>query len=305
MECEPADPQLPLRQGDIVAAQPRTAAWENPWTRFGVIITADCDIAHRKSGPELVYVPIISHLAYISDVWLPSSAADLAQRGRDALDKRLRDLDSRLEYRHVAGWAKLGGTEEIGRQLQAKLISPRADIDATIESEIITIWNAISALESLSGRPATTQVANVRKLLETYVTKGASFSTNLVSEKSMRALIDSALQSLQDRLDTALIRELIGLDGDMTDPSAFGYIVPLRRFSLLGIDCIETGRAQWYGRDDKYLRICKLRPAYRFDLVQKFANLFMRVGLEDYRMDDHRRAFKRSSEALFPLEPKK
>jgi hypothetical protein len=65
---------------------------------------------------------------------------------------------------------------------------------------------------------------------------------------------------------------------------------------------IDIDRAQWYGKRDHYLRICRLRGLYKADLIQKFANLFVRVGLEDYRDDEHRRAFKRCAESLFPVE---
>jgi hypothetical protein len=113
-------------------------------------------------------------------------------------------------------------------------------------------------------------------------------------------MIEGALVSLEDRADTWLIRELIGLDPEMTEGTSYGFVVPLRAFASLAVNRIETDRAKWYGDREKYLRICRLRGIYKSDLIQKFANLFVRVGLEDHRIEEHRRLFKRCAQNLFP-----
>jgi hypothetical protein len=301
MECERADPDHPLRQGDIVAAQPGTDSWKNPWTRFGVVLTADCDLAHGKSGPNLVYVPILDHHAYIADVWLPGEAEDLARAGRDKVEKQLASLQSKLGFRHIAAWGEAGG-ENIASKLTEQLGSLKSGIDTErISADIILMWHATTELQVLSKRPQPTQATQLRDLLSRLVQHGSAISQNKFGDpNSCRRFLETALCSLQDRVDISLIRELIGLDTDMLDSPCFGYVVPLRSFSLLQVEKIDTDRNHWYGNRDHYLRICRLRGPYKFDLVQRFANLFVRVGLEDYRLVEHRRAFKRCAESLFP-----
>jgi hypothetical protein len=305
MECERADPEHPLRQGDVVAAQPGTESWENPWTRFGVVLTADCDLAHGKSGPNLVYVPILDHHAYVADVWLPAEADDLARAGRDKLEKQLAGLQSKLGLRHIVAWSA-DGDDNILRKLSEQLGSIKSGLDtARVSADIVELWHATIELEVLSKRPQTTQARQLRDLLPRLIEHGSAISQKTLGDlASRRRLLETALCSLQDRVDIWLVRELIGLDSDMLELPCFGYIIPLRSFSLLPVEKIDTDRNHWYGNRDHYLRICRLREPYKFDLIQKFANLFVRVGLEDYRLVEHKRAFKRCAESLFPERSK-
>jgi len=73
----------PIRQGDLLgfwdwASQP-------PLGRFGVIITADCDIANGRPDQELVYLRIVSQSDYIDIFWSRSKL----ERARD---RAFRDL---------------------------------------------------------------------------------------------------------------------------------------------------------------------------------------------------------------------
>jgi hypothetical protein len=147
MECERSDPSDPLRQGDIVAAQPQTEAWKSPWTRFGIILSADCDLAQGKTGPNLVYAPIIGHHTYLADVWLPSEASRLAHRGKDIIDKRLTEFDAKVSYRHIDAWGRDGGAENVASRL-AELLSARAAgvVPPKKSDAIIALWNAVCGL---------------------------------------------------------------------------------------------------------------------------------------------------------------
>jgi hypothetical protein len=88
----------------------------------------------------------------------------------------------------------------------------------------------------------------------------------------------------------------------MTQGAAVGYVVSLRLYSLLPMNIIELYRAKWYNTRNNYLLVCRLKRLYKSDLVQKFANLFVRVGVDDHRKDEHKRLFVHSSAALIPGE---
>jgi hypothetical protein len=67
-EFEPfLSPDKPIRQGDIFA----WGDWASreDWEKFGVIITADCDIANNRASSFLAYLPILSLESYVKLVW--------------------------------------------------------------------------------------------------------------------------------------------------------------------------------------------------------------------------------------------
>jgi hypothetical protein len=299
MECERSDPGDPLRQGDIIAAQPRTDGWKNPWTRFAVIISADCDLAQGKTGPNLVLLPIISHHTYLADMWLPAESERLAQRGRQAIDGRLASLDAKIAFRHINSWGESGGVENITARLAEHLNNRHFE---DVQSDmLVSIWQAVQGLGRLSQGSQPTQTNQLRSLLEQFFAHRSKIERESGDPNRFRRdLIERVLISIQSRSDTWLVRELIGLDPDMVQGANFGFVIPLRSFRLLPTARIETERAKWYQNADNHLRICRLRGIYKSDLVQQFANLFVRVGLEDYRNEEHRRLFKRCAEDLFP-----
>jgi hypothetical protein len=55
--------QEPIRQGDILRA---IASDGDPWRRWLIVITADCDLAHAKHDGALSCVSVLHHLDYIS-----------------------------------------------------------------------------------------------------------------------------------------------------------------------------------------------------------------------------------------------
>ena len=92
------------------------------------------------------------------------------------------------------------------------------------------------------------------------------------------------------------------LDPEMREEENGGFVIDLRRFSALPLDLVLTDKREWLKRSETYLRICRLRGLYKADLMQKFANLLVRVGLDDTRPDEHRRIFELISRRLVPGE---
>src|SRR5256885_8963072 len=60
-ECTPNTDAAPLHQGDIF----HWLASVDPWSKFGLIITADCDIRKNKHRGILSYVPILTLRDYL------------------------------------------------------------------------------------------------------------------------------------------------------------------------------------------------------------------------------------------------
>jgi hypothetical protein len=300
MECERSD--SPLRQGDVIAAHPRTPAWQNPWTRMGILLTADCDIDKGKGGPDLVYLPVISHRTYLADVWLSEEALSLAAKARISLNKQLGTLDAKLMDRHIDAWGAAGGIEKITQELAGR-VQNKVDgaVSPKLNEKIGRLWQASKGLDKLSHKPQPTQADQLERLIRELVEYKCAIDASAATIETLgKAAVKAALETVQARLDMWLITDLIGLDPEMVQNTDFGFIVPLRSFSLIPISQIEVDKAKWFEAPDKYLRICRLRGIYKTDLLQQFANMFVRVGLEDRRDEHHRFLFQRCADSLFP-----
>jgi hypothetical protein len=171
--------------------------------------------------------------------------------------------------------------------------------------KIARLWEATQVLDQLGQKPSVTQTNQLPELIHKFISQKRAIEPSSDSPDVFgRNAIQAALEAAQSRLDMWLISDLIGLDPEMVHGTTYGFVVPLRSFSLIPIERIEIDRAKWYEDRAKYLRICRLRGIYKSDLLQRFANMFVRVGLEDHRDDQHRRSFTRCAQSLFPGESK-
>src|SRR5688500_17245360 len=68
----------PVLQGDICEFGSAHPAYPNH--RFGVIITADCDLANKSAYQPAAYLRVVPLLTYVEDVWGPEQLARVVQR---------------------------------------------------------------------------------------------------------------------------------------------------------------------------------------------------------------------------------
>lgn len=319
MECEQPLSVNVLRQGDIFAAHPGTENWANPWRRFGLILTADCDLERQKGGPDLVYVPIIGLKTYLADVWLPNHATALFDLAGRQAEKALAEFnDHPVTLRHLlrqsveeiskqlgmpAPEAEAASAEKAGEPIAADSKSRdknrKKQFDRIIKlRDVLSILSELKALKEPSGASQLNTMLGLLFPQHEYIKPGKS------GPASRRDLIYSGLSDLiQDsRVDTWPISDLVAMDPEMRADEDFGFVVDLRRFSVLEAAKIQTNRATWLSSRDYYLRICRLRGLYKSALLQKFANLFVRVGLDDNRKDLNLEMYDRLSKRLVPDE---
>lgn len=300
MECERCDGKDALRQGDVIAAQPGTASWHDPTKRFGIIISADCDIEQGKGGNSLVYLPIISHIDYINLIWVPQEAAKVDTTARNSIDKMLKDIDPSLSSRHIFGWSSRSGPESLPDILRSKALPILSQDKLAVKIDLIVNTFAQSVeLSNLVAATAPTARPDILKRISDFLDLRETLEKPAkASVPQRKAAIESALQALQTRIDTWLVKDLIGLDPDMLEQHTYGYVVPMRLFSRVEAADILKDRIEWYENKDKYLRVCRLRGIYKSDLMQRFSNMFSRIGLEDQRDEEHRRLFSRSAAVM-------
>jgi hypothetical protein len=171
----------------------------------------------------------------------------------------------------------------------------------------LELWRRLIEVESFLSPQPVESLALLKSRLEQYCRIDRAIKDERTpSREPYRRRLNNALQSLgdKDRIDTWPICELLGLDGDMKDDEPFGFVIVLRQFSILPVLDVRVKRSDWKDDPQSLLRICRLRGVYKTDLLQRFANLFVRVGVEDERLDMHKRMFQRVAAKLIADEHK-
>jgi hypothetical protein len=121
-------PDWPLRQGDLLG----WVGWEErpPLDRFGLVITADCDIAQGRPDQELVYLRVITVWDYLNIFWSRQKLSLLWERSITELATRTNSLrraaDStatEISASAIITWLKTAETAKI----VASLPTPTAD----------------------------------------------------------------------------------------------------------------------------------------------------------------------------------
>lgn len=298
MECEQAHDANALRQGDIFAAHPGTQNWQDPWRRFGVIISADCDLAQGKTGPNLVYIPIVGLHTYIKDVWLPSQIEGLSKSCQQKLEKALSSARGKqISVRHAMAWEEVDLISELskGKDIDKAGLKRISDLRAAVINTNELLDRAHNADDEITIHDLLKYYFDIHEKIDSVQKPGIDYR---------RSAIFNALNGLaqKDRADTWPLIDIIGLDPEMREDEKFGFVSDMRRFSVMPVDSIVIDRTQWMGNERLYLRVCRLGPSYKMDFMQKFALLFTRVGLDDRRAIEQNRLFNTVSARLAPGE---
>jgi hypothetical protein len=69
-ESEQVNPSDPFLQGDIIEVVDQKGEQIAPY--YGIIINADCDLAHCKIDGVISYVPIFPFSVYFENFWIPT-----------------------------------------------------------------------------------------------------------------------------------------------------------------------------------------------------------------------------------------
>lgn len=285
MECEQADrARSVVRQGDILAAHPGTANWNDRWRRFYVVLSADCDIVQKKLDAGLVVVPIVGLETFALDIWLPEQI----RKHSEAAEKKVEALVRRFE-----GWAVTP---------QVLFAMTRSDLDAQLEQRVAgdkelekpakSIGLLHHGFEMLKAVGEARLSPNVNLGEQVRVICSAKAEINGAAgdpEKELR----SGFASVADpkRTDLWPICDLVGLDGQMREDEKEGFVAALRRFTQIPLESVFLEKAEWLRAPDSYFRVCRLRGIYKSDFLHRFASLFTRVGLDAGRDGEHQRMF--------------
>ncbi|WP_125792447.1 hypothetical protein [Amycolatopsis sp. WAC 01376] len=241
----------PLRQGDILeAADPAASHWQ----RHLLVITADCDFAHAKHQGRVTCVPVLTAQEYLLEMQIP--------RIREAaLKKFVATLRATLASTSAANISD--------QRLRAwPCETAPGDIVASLELDARKTATARAALESirLASQPAESLGQAVEFLIDSYLAASAPQKRDNIVNGIVSKLKGPYSQPPGD----ALFLSAIAPECDL------GYFVYLRHLEQVREADIALGPTR---RTANYRRIARLQDRYAHALVQRFALVFMSIGL--------------------------
>lgn len=226
------------------------------WRRHLLVMTADCDFAYAKHHGRVTCVPLLAAEEYLSEMQIPKIREQLVKLQL----KEIRQILSKAPVpvigdRRLREWASEEEAGDIVKALQLQ----RADAQ-----------KAKAALEAISmmDSPAHNLKEGVDLLVEAQLTGTSPPKRDNAVKKVVNGLRGSYSQPPGD----ALFLSAIAPGQDL------GYFAYLRHIEQVWEPEISLGPAH---REVTYRRISRMRDRYAHALVQRFAMVFMSIGLPD------------------------
>lgn len=270
-ECDEVTDDKPMRQGDVFAW---LSASSDPLAVLGLVVTADCDIAHAKHRGILSYVPILRLTDYLRLFHFPR----VIERGLKPIVAEL--LKKILEL------------QALNRPEFPEPISEQAAVRWVMETDLDEIANDLGLAE---GKPRQRLIA----LGSAYRSAQAARQREEFDdqfEAIVRLRSKTAEAAKQSRVNlwseiSALVRDLPGdafFIGRIASDFTTGYLAYLRLVREVRDDQIAIRQTDLLqGSRAVAKRIARLRSPYIFRLTQQLGTVFGAIGLPT-EYEDHR-----------------
>ncbi|QBJ14614.1 hypothetical protein EYD00_13920 [Agrobacterium sp. 33MFTa1.1] len=265
-----------LQQGEVFEWVGETTG--DPWQRYGIIITADCDLHRRKHGGYISYLPALTTRDFIWTFWRPAilepeldrRLAKCAVRVNKWLSKN-RSKSTEISKDALEAWVKRTQPEEILDQMGCGDKGQRADL-----------LNVI--------RP----VHEIRECLNENKPDLAKFT-------AIFRLVNPAAENNPAVMHKAFQDTISGLPGDIFYIPGLplekhdGLFVMLRHMRQCREDDIakKPDDIRFEGATAK--RIARVSATFRYAISQNFGKVFSDIGLPE----DHEVRRKGASQRFF------
>lgn len=274
-EYEPELGDSPLRQGDVFLWQ--DDAYARPWRTYGVVVTADCDLAKDKTHGRLSYVPALLPEDYI---W-----TFLRHKRFTAEIKSMKVKISRICNKHL---------------IKSSSVSKEISED-TYESWINRVGPKEFVNELKLADPG--QQKSILSLCERFVKLNSILQKD---EPDRNLLLEClALKAGNKLTDEDIAKDFKGdflsLPGDVFHLTTVegreegGIFLMLRHITQCNFDAVAVRPEQLRFGDAKAKRVGRIAAPYRYALTQNLGRVFSDIGLPD-AYDDRR---KNSSLSFF------
>jgi len=264
-ECvELWDASDPIRQGDVLMW---LQGGDDAWRRCAIVVTADCDIIHRKHAGLLATVPVLRFDEYLAAFVLPPKLRAATDQLRQLVRSRIRSVQGRCRADRpepmsdgaIDGWIAASDADAILRTLRAD-----HDEDAEQVRRLVRWLRTVPALEDSFDLEAQITSLVEAKRLSGSNKDPASIRLTLAREN---------LDRLRNLPGDALF--LHSLAGDQTA----GYVVYLRRIDNVAEQAVARRSHEASGRTMLAQRISRLSSPYVFRLTQQLGHVFASIGL--------------------------
>jgi hypothetical protein len=267
MELDPSfRPEWPIRQGDVIGF------WDwncrLPYDRYGLIITADCDIAQGRPDQHLVFLRIISVSDYAEVIWS-------REKIHKYLDQHLNEITSTVNrLRRLSDSSSIDinsadVVEWIDRENVGQIAASMYPIDTVQQERLGNRLNLLHKLVSASRLPQETFC--MKLLLDIEAHQQSS------DQRQLRQKLLSKMRGelLNEDISRFFLSSLQGGDDNK------GYYILLNQIGAVCKSSITDSFAELKGSSKSTYRFGRLEKTFKYAVAQRFSHLFQRIGLPD------------------------
>lgn len=264
-ECEEIlDASAPLRQGDVLLW---VNAQDDPWNRIAIVVTADCDLVHKKHAGAIATVPVLQYHEYLARFPVPSQLRRLEAQIRDRARAGVRKMQAShrpdrpgvMSDLAIDGWVAAAEPEQILEALGATADKAAASLRTQLE------WLRESAAHESD--------TDLRRQLD-LLARGRLVTGGKQNEAAVRlAVARENLERVEKLPGDAMFLHSVGPGLDV------GYVVYLRRIENLEEGAIALRAIDLADPARLAQRIARLSSPYVFRLTQQLAQVFADIGL--------------------------
>jgi hypothetical protein len=252
----------PILQGDVFRWIDRS--FERPWSTYGVVVTADCDLLNQKTRGSVSYVPAFLMEDYIWHHWkegkFEAASSALLKKFAARINNRLERIG---QSQSVSAQAALEWLERVGID---GLFTELAITDNGQKRELFAVADELLTLTALLR----TAVPDLKLLQRCYAIKNKK---NQIEANDFSALANEIQSSISN------------LPGDVfflpleSSGEAAGLFVMLRHIKQCDISAIATRVADMTFGSAQAKRLGRIGAPYRYAITQNLARVFSDIGL--------------------------
>lgn len=261
-EFEPYLGDSPIRQGDVFKWDDGHAA--RPWYQYGVVVTADCDLAKSKTMGRLSYVPALTMEDYIWHFWRDAKFLSLQKahisKFTSRLNNRLKRDGHQVEVSEEAAqaWLERAGIEGLLDEISITDKGQRSDFKK-IADDLLILLSLLKAQEP-----------DMALLKSCYAIKNPKVPSNDVQALAME--VQSSISSLPG--DVFFLPHV----HDRPDE---GIFLMLRNITQCEISEIAVRPDDLRFGGAKAKRLGRIAAPFRYAITQNLARVFSDIGLPE------------------------
>ncbi|WP_018096620.1 hypothetical protein [Sinorhizobium meliloti] len=260
-ECLEALDDAPLRQGDIFLWVGHNNV--QPWSNYGVVVTADCDLEQNKTHGRLSYIPAVTMDHYIWMYWVPSkfdsTLKDLATKASTRISRIIKKVDEAhagVSVEAILSWIRRSDPFAIIQELRIEDKGQRENVEELLSN--------VKQIDSLLA----SKQPDMLRLKKCFGIKSNKFGVDLDEE---------LIKQLQNSISN-LPGDVFFLSG-IPSGDEHALFLMLRHISQCDITDIGVNQesVKWGGAKAK--RVARIAPPYRYAITQNLARVFSDIGL--------------------------